>query len=226
MVEIGFEGVEGDRDRRIAGVAPEFEGVEAHAIAPLRLLALRMGVGVGIDETAAHDLDRADVIAGVARQTRMAGRMQVLHAHSVANGEQRLRRRRPRGRPAPAQRAVHDIGGEDAVRPRRVAKGPPGHDLLLRHETFRAENFLEGGEPDFVIAARQVARRRQGFARKAAGVAAPLAEGLRGDDIGEHAAFPRTVKRRLVRLRQDGTKAHRATKILSAVHRRAAEKSS
>src|SRR5579864_373866 len=75
-VEIGFPAIDADRCRcRIR--PPEFGGIEAHGIEPLRLFAEPDRVGIGKNVRAVHCDDVPPSAAAIARQTGMRGWIQL-----------------------------------------------------------------------------------------------------------------------------------------------------
>src|SRR5688500_9375941 len=66
---------------------PQLAQREAHAIAVLRLLAEPHAIGIGEDEHPMVAIDEATLRARVARQPRVAGRVNVAGQHPIARFE-------------------------------------------------------------------------------------------------------------------------------------------
>src|SRR5687767_13392050 len=66
---------------------PQFAHREGDGVEVLRRLAVHMGVAVGKDMPAVMDLHDPDLAAGIARQTGVAGRIDVACAHPLAHRE-------------------------------------------------------------------------------------------------------------------------------------------
>src|SRR5207249_8525505 len=106
-LEVGFPGIDGNLELRIALGTPQFAALEAYRIAPLRILARPRRVGVGKHVAAAHELDRAGVAADITRQPRVPARMHVSGAHLVARLEPRRGPRLARHRGSAREHPVH-----------------------------------------------------------------------------------------------------------------------
>src|SRR5215472_13457598 len=65
--KVGFEGFDRDPNRGVSLLAPQFAAGKDDRIEPLRVLAGADRRGVGKDVAAAHRLDRAELVASVAR---------------------------------------------------------------------------------------------------------------------------------------------------------------
>src|SRR2546422_3905739 len=72
---------------RLGGVTPQLPRFEPHAVERLRRLALAVGVGVGEDVDPVHAMDRPALAARVARQPRVAARVDDARGDGVAGRE-------------------------------------------------------------------------------------------------------------------------------------------
>ena len=92
-----------------------------------------------------------------------------------------------------AQARALDIRLGEHTRDRASAAvtGSPRGDLLVGHQSALGDQPLQPGEPDLVVAARQILRGRQAFARGARRVDVPRAGRAHREREGERAALPR-----------------------------------
>src|SRR4029077_3010700 len=108
--KIALPQVEADRVARRP--APELTGAKDDAIKPLRLLAQEMGVGVRQHMGAMVELDNACMAADVARQARVAGRVDLPRANALADPEPGRFVALPQAGGLAGQRRRHARGGE------------------------------------------------------------------------------------------------------------------
>src|ERR1700683_980598 len=173
--------------------------------------------GVGKHVAAADRLDNPDPIARVARQARVALRMDVLGAHAVARLETGLRVRG--SREGPARQRVRDFGGRERARdlfPR--AQGVSGFDLVGIGEAHFDDEFFQPYRPLLVVGRRQVEPRRQALNAVACLIDGPDAGVAHGAIEREGASLPLRVEDWLVRLGLDFAEAVHATYVVDAVH--------
>ena len=74
-LEVALPGVDGHREGRVRGRAPQLAGVEPDGVEVLRLLAGAVGVGVGQHVRSVHPLHHPDPPARVPRQPGVADRV-------------------------------------------------------------------------------------------------------------------------------------------------------
>src|SRR5262245_22713398 len=207
---------------RVAGrrlLAPELARGEADRVQVLRLLAGELRIRIGEYEYAVVAHDHADLAPRVARQPRVAGRMDVARAGPLAHRESRRRRDAAARRVAPRNHLRNGSSGDARRGLRRSGGGAPRIDLLARDEAACRELVHEPRQPPLVIAHSQVLGRRQQFELMAR-VVEILAPSAGSNDArhGVHASFPRFVENRLVRLVPDRSHAVHAAHVMDAVH--------
>ena len=196
----------------------------ADAVQRLRVLAAAVGIGVGKDVDAVEARDRAALAPRVARQPRVAPRMEVARHDGRAD-------RKARRRPGLADGVLHppDIGR----RARRQGPGEGGRgrrigplaeerrarpEILLAHHALFHEDPGDPVEPFLVVGGAQVVAGVHPLDAVAELVdvvdAARPARPHHGDD----GRLPRRVEDGLVVLALDGPEALHPTQIVHAVH--------
>src|SRR5271154_4872207 len=87
LLQIRFEGVDGNLDRGVGFRTPQFGTVKDHGVEPLRIFAQFHRGGVRENLAAQNALDQADMAACIAGKTRMRGWMDVLCPHAIPRFE-------------------------------------------------------------------------------------------------------------------------------------------
>src|SRR2546423_2473552 len=118
-------------------LAPQLARGEAYGIDMLRVLAEEVGVGVGKDEHPMIALNCAEPSASVARQSRVAGRVDVARANALADAELRRDRRIALGRHTIFDQCLHLVDGQRGSRLLRTASRLATIDLSSPHEARR-----------------------------------------------------------------------------------------
>src|SRR6185437_1840988 len=190
---------------------------EYDRVEPLRILAGAGRGRVGIDVTAAHRLDGAGLATRIAGQTRVAGRMLVDGADTVARLEPRGRRRGPR---IVAALEVRDVArrhhrGSPRCRPQRLAC----RDLVGADKAGAGEALLQSHQPFGVVGRGEIGRGREALDHCAPGIDGPKPRETHGAIQCRDAAFPRRMEGRFVRLRLNGAEPMHAAQIVDRVHR-------
>src|SRR5580704_19054574 len=168
-----------------------------------------------------NTVDDADIAPGIARQTGVAGRIDLLGAHLLANRKARWRVDRPLEPPTLSGGCRDPPSGE---RRRRFCGSGGGSAALEFGGSNEAALFKprdQPGQPFLVIGHPQIIGRPDTLDRMPARINVPFPESGCCAVERQNAALPRLVKDRLVGLRRDRPHLMHAAHIVDAVHREA-----